>query len=51
MRRVFLSLLLVSFGSIACMTGHWESASKSSTFALDLVQTWRACDREVLLHH
>ncbi|EMH1277472.1 hypothetical protein V6A89_004491 [Enterobacter hormaechei] len=38
MKKYLLFLLLASFGSIACMTGHWESASKSSTFTLDLVQ-------------
>jgi hypothetical protein len=36
--KILSLLLFISFGSVACMTGHWESVGKSSSFTIDLVQ-------------
>ncbi|EAZ4761906.1 hypothetical protein ZQ34_005151 [Salmonella enterica subsp. salamae] len=39
MRKLCLSLFFISFISMACMTGHWESMNKSSTFSIDINQS------------
>lgn len=39
MRKIILTLLFASSGSIAYMTGHWEEMGKSNSFIIDLVQT------------
>ncbi len=36
--KILSLLLFISFGSVACMTGHWENIGKSSSFTIDLVQ-------------
>lgn len=39
MKKLLVILLLISFSSMAGMTGHWEKVSKSSSFIIDLVQS------------
>lgn len=39
MKKYLFTLLFISFGSMACFGGHWESESKTSTFTIDLTET------------
>ncbi|NLS54065.1 hypothetical protein [Hafnia alvei] len=39
MKKYLFALLFISFGSMACFGGHWESESKTSTFTIDLTET------------
>lgn len=38
MKKLSLIVLLISFNSIASMTGHWVKVEKASSFTIDLIQ-------------
>lgn len=39
MEKYLLALLFISFGTMACFGGHWESESKSGTYTIVLTET------------